>query len=45
MGIMWNDKTLNIKWPIKKPILSLKDQNNLSVSSINFNNFKDLKKL
>ena len=29
MGIMWNDKTLNIKWPIKKPILSLKDQNNL----------------
>ena len=24
--IMWNDKTLNIKWPIKKPILSAKDK-------------------
>jgi dTDP-4-dehydrorhamnose 3,5-epimerase len=24
--IMWNDKTLNIKWPIKKPILSVKDK-------------------
>tara|TARA_B100001063_G_scaffold247089_1_gene290117 strand:+ start:2159 stop:2671 length:513 start_codon:yes stop_codon:yes gene_type:complete len=25
--IKWNDKNLNIKWPIKKPILSNKDQN------------------
>ncbi len=24
-GILWNDKTLKIKWPIKKPILSKKD--------------------
>ena len=25
--LRWNDKTLNIKWPIKKPILSTKDKN------------------
>lgn len=24
-GIIWNDKKLNIKWPIKKPILSKRD--------------------
>ena len=29
--IMWNDKTLNIKWPIKKPILSKKDKINLTL--------------
>lgn len=27
-GIIWNDKKLNIKWPIKKPILSSKDKIN-----------------
>jgi dTDP-4-dehydrorhamnose 3,5-epimerase len=25
-GIIWNDKSLNIKWPSKKPIVSLKDK-------------------
>jgi len=29
-GIKWNDKNINIKWPIKKPILSNKDRNNKS---------------
>ena len=29
--ILWNDKTLNIKWPIKKPLLSKKDQNGKSL--------------
>ena len=29
-GIQWNDKNINIKWPIKKPILSNKDRNNKS---------------
>jgi len=24
-GIIWNDSTINIKWPIKKPIVSEKD--------------------
>ena len=32
-GIIWNDTTLNIKWPIKNPIISEKD-NRLST----FNN-------
>jgi dTDP-4-dehydrorhamnose 3,5-epimerase len=30
IGIMWNDKDLKIKWPIKKTILSKKDLNNIS---------------
>lgn len=35
IGIKWNDKSLNIKWNLNKPILSKKDKNNL--------NFKDVK--
>ena len=27
-GIMWNDPTIHIKWPINKPILSAKDKKN-----------------
>ena len=27
-GILWNDKDMKIKWPVKKPILSKKDKNN-----------------
>jgi len=30
IGINWQDKDLNIKWPIKKPKVSEKDKNNLS---------------
>ncbi len=30
VGIIWNDKDINIKWPIKKPILSQKDKMNIS---------------
>ena len=29
-GIIWNDPFLNIKWPIKKPIISDKDKKNKS---------------
>lgn len=29
-GILWNDKDLNIKWPIKKYIVSIKDRKNLT---------------
>ena len=35
--IKWNDKSLNIKWPISKPILSKKDKMGLS-----FNEFTRL---
>jgi len=30
VGILWNDKDLKIKWPIKNPILSKKDKNNVT---------------
>ncbi len=33
-GIKWNDKTLNIKWPIKKPIISKKDKSFFSLDNI-----------
>lgn len=29
IGIKWNDKSFNINWPVKKPILSKKDKQNL----------------
>ena len=29
--LAWNDKSVKIKWPIKKPILSLKDKKNYSL--------------
>ena len=35
--ILWNDKNLNIKWPVKKPILSDKDK--LGVKFIDFIKF------
>lgn len=31
IGIMWNDETLKINWSTKKPILSKKDRNNLTL--------------
>ena len=37
VGILWNDDVLKIKWPIKKPILSKKDKNNMT-----FKKFKSL---
>ena len=37
LGIIWNDKTLKIKWPTTKPVLSKKDKNNITFNK--FNNF------
>tara|TARA_Y100000590_G_scaffold324131_1_gene367663 strand:- start:2051 stop:2590 length:540 start_codon:yes stop_codon:yes gene_type:complete len=37
VGLLWNDKDLNIKWPIKKPIISKRDKKNFK--------FKEYKKL
>ena len=31
MGIKFNDEDINIKWPVKRPILSKKDRNNISL--------------
>jgi len=36
-GNKWNDKTINIKWPVKKPKISDKDSKNIS-----FKNFINL---
>ena len=32
IGLMWNDKDLKIKWPVKYPIISKKDNNNLKLT-------------
>ena len=37
IGILWNDKSLKIKWPIKKPFISSKDKKNITFK--NFNNY------
>ena len=37
VGILWNDKDLKIKWPIKNPVISKKDKKNIK--------FSDFKKL
>ena len=37
VGILWNDKTLKVKWPINTPILSKQDKNNITFEK--FNNF------
>ena len=36
-GIKWNDREINIKWPVKKPKISSKDSKNVSFK--NFANF------
>ncbi len=35
MTLSWNDKTVNIKWPIKRPILSKKDKNGKNLQFFN----------
>ena len=37
VGILWNDDSLKIKWPIKRPIISTKDKNNIT-----FEKYKNL---
>ena len=37
IGILWNDKTLKVKWPTTNPILSKQDKNNITFKK--FNNF------
>jgi len=32
--LLWNDKNINIKWPVKKPILSEKDKNGFSFNEL-----------
>ena len=44
IGIKWNDNYLNIKWPIKKPIISKKDKKNISFKDF-LNKYKKNSKL
>ena len=34
VGILWNDKSLKIKWPTTRPILSTKDKNNITFKNL-----------
>ena len=31
IGINWDDKDVNIRWPIKNPLISKKDKKNISL--------------
>ncbi|MBA7553487.1 dTDP-4-dehydrorhamnose 3,5-epimerase [subsurface metagenome] len=33
-GIIWNDADINVEWPIKKPIVSQKDRNLLTLKEL-----------
>jgi len=35
IGILWNDKDIKIKWPLKKPIISKKDKKNITFKKYN----------
>ena len=35
IGILWNDQSLKIKWPIQKPTISKKDKNNITFKEYN----------
>ena len=45
IGVFWKDKDLNIKWPCKRPLISIKDKANMMIKDIKFMNYKDLLKL
>ena len=36
-GIIWNDPILNIKWPVNKPVMSIKDKLNFNFSEFLIN--------
>ena len=43
VGILWKDKDLDIRWPVKKPIISSRDRKNLSFNKfLNSKNFKKM---
>ncbi len=43
IGILWKDRDLNIKWPVKNPLISLRDKKNISYNKfLNSLNFKKM---
>ena len=42
-GILWKDRDLNIKWPVKNPLMSLRDKRNITFSKfLDSKNFKKM---
>ena len=37
IGLLWNDKDLKIKWPIKNPVISKKDKKNIKFTEFKKN--------
>ena len=35
VGILWNDKIIKIKWPVKKPLVSTRDKKNITLKQFN----------
>ena len=44
-GIIWNDPILNIKWPVNKPVMSIKDKLNFNFSEFLINQKIFMKKI
>ena len=43
IGILWKDRDLNIKWPVKNPLISLRDKRNITFSKfLDSKNFKKM---
>ena len=43
IGILWKDRDLNIKWPVKNPLISLRDRRNITFSKfLDSKNFKKM---
>ena len=43
IGILWKDRDLNIKWPVKNPLMSLRDKRNITFSKfLDSKNFKKM---
>ncbi len=43
IGILWNDRDLNIKWPVKNPLISLRDKKNVTFGKfLDSKNFKKM---
>ena len=35
VGILWNDKIIKIKWPVKKPLVSSREKKNITLKQFN----------
>jgi len=42
-GFIWNDKTININWPIRDPIINKRDQNFLKINELEASELPNIK--